>query len=458
MSHIHTKYKNFVMEQRREFGRLTQNHSHDPLFESQVEGFLSGRISKREFSEYLDGEFYLSVNESYLITEGLVQNFVDKVMDKIKSIWKNVNQKIKESKGMQMIMTLMEKVVDGISKFWGVLKKVKWGLILKKMVVSFSVTSLVTYILSQFSAGWVVMMGGKMAAKSVAGKVSGKLFGQDEEKKKEKEGSDEGSESSEEKPKEKVSMWKKIGNGIVTFFKIFKKLKWAVVIFFGVVFVLNLIFSPIFENILQFAKLEKFADIFSENFEKAASSMTQIPAAKPSDFKVNLSGTSIQDQEEMNDNVGEALSDVKENISHDPEEAGEDVREIINGTRKHILGGEGGQSGDGDVVVGGPASLDDSNSDNSDLDDISDEDGGDPTNWKELKNQGYKLPAGQTPIEGKELEDSDITSVGSTQVAALQTLKAKVGMQNFGPAKGVVVYKTLKNGNVEAKWINYKSN
>lgn len=168
-------YRTFIRERKREVNKLTSGLSTDSTFESKVNLLLEGQISNLEFQTYLENDLYLTINENYMINESLASKFADKVKSKIKSLFNNLYQKIKETTGFQMIISFFEKVVSGISRFWKFLKKVKAGKLLKKLAITLGITSLASYILAQFGAGWVALMGGRMGASMIGKKVGDKV-------------------------------------------------------------------------------------------------------------------------------------------------------------------------------------------------------------------------------------------------------------------------------------------
>jgi len=125
-------YRSFIRETKREVNKLTLGKEYDKYFEDKVNLYLNSDITQNEFDNYLDNELYLNINESFLITESLASKFADSVQSKVKSIFKNLYTKIKESKGFEMMISFFDKVASGISKFWKFLKKIKAGKLLKK--------------------------------------------------------------------------------------------------------------------------------------------------------------------------------------------------------------------------------------------------------------------------------------------------------------------------------------
>jgi hypothetical protein len=479
----------------------------------------------------LEHDLYLNINESYLINESLASKFADNVKSKIKSLFNNLYQKLKETSGFEMIISFFEKVVSGLSKFWKFLKKVKAGKILKKLSITLGITSLASYILAQFGAGWAALMGGRMAANILGKKIGDKVVkesfhlklfedflkskdyknihnqnidkindfynrnykiidsyynfifknignskpsinGSSEStlrgggdalpwvqkdlffrgtsklsdlykefdkklkqlkthiknhktngffefinwisnhsilKKKEvesnvkflsetwkninkneksiidefeflvgfkfqasnatntnnknnlsldktdkkntsdktdkkiddndskedsKEDSNKDIESddkkTDDKKESKKSIWSKIGGAISTFFKIFRKLKWAIVIFFGVVFILNLIFFPIFDPILQIAQVSSFSMILSDDFEETANTISSIPKVNLEDVEINTDiSDNLPSDSEVSENIQGAVNDVKDNIEGNEELAAEEADDIV---------------------------------------------------------------------------------------------------------------------------------
>jgi hypothetical protein len=469
-------YRSFIREKKREVNKSTKGVKVDNLFEKKVNFLLEGQITTLEFETYLESELYLNVNETYLINESLASNFADKVISKIKSLFNNLYQKLKEDSGFQMIISFFDKVVSGISKFWNFLKKIKAGKLLKKLSITLGITSLASYILAQFGAGWVALMGARMVAATVGKKVGDKVVGEsfniklyeefilskdyynkstdniqeiDEfytknytvvdsyydqifrnsgsgelynefksrwsqlkvdrkryktafleffnwvvnnqivkkskstieleslkwKKKnqskveiiekfelllgvsaktglnKEKENVindiekklDGDNKETIEKDKidnepikddpidnNKKSIWSKIGGSISKFFKIFRKLKWAIVIFFGVVFILNLIFFPIFEPILQIAQVSSFGTILSDAFEQTANSISSIPNTTTDGVKLNLNvENKLSDNTEVGKNIQGTIDEVKGNIKGNEKLAAEEADDIV---------------------------------------------------------------------------------------------------------------------------------
>jgi hypothetical protein len=492
------KYRNFIRERKREVNKLTNNTSFDLVFEKKVDSLLKDQITSLEFESYLENDFYLYLNESYLINESIASKFADSVKSKAKSIFNNLHNKLKETKGFEMIISFLDKVVSGISKFWKFLKKVNAGKILKKLLITLGITSLASYILTQFGAGWVALMGGRMTAgllgkkignkivkenlnylmlfeqfnrdnykllnlflnkinvstnklnsdlilnfyqsvldskqgskfnqwkdalveilkllrnaansknetrikealiklknhlsiddkgntkiisdnnlSSYLGKSDGRKFGnlhgeilsilssyslietkakseqkpKENTKSQEDKNKEENTKSQEDKNKEentksksdkedyrsqnktgdkKTSIWSKIGSGISKFFKILRKLKWAVVIFFGVVFILNLIFFPIFEPILQIAQVSSFGVVLSDGFEETANAISSIPKVDTSGVKLNLDITdNLPSDSEVTKNIQGSIDDIKENIQGNEEIASKEADDII---------------------------------------------------------------------------------------------------------------------------------
>jgi hypothetical protein len=477
-------YRSFIREKKREVNKSTKGVKVDNLFEKKVNFLLEGQITTLEFETYLESELYLNVNETYLINESLASNFADKVISKIKSLFNNLYQKLKEDSGFQMIISFFDKVVSGISKFWNFLKKIKAGKLLKKLSITLGITSLASYILAQFGAGWVALMGARMVAATVGKKVGDKVVGEsfniklyeefilskdyynktsdniqeinefytknyttidsyydhifrnsgsgelynefksrwsqlkvdrkryktafleffnwvinnqivkkskstieleslkwkkkNESKveiiekfelllgvsaktglNKEKENVindiekklDGDNKETIEKDKidnepikddpidnNKKSIWSKIGGSISKFFKIFRKLKWAIVIFFGVVFILNLIFFPIFEPILQIAQVSSFGTILSDAFEQTANSISSIPNTTTDGVKLNLDvNNKLSDNTEVGKNIQGTIDEVKGNIKGNEELAAKEVNDLVNNMKSNVL-------------------------------------------------------------------------------------------------------------------------
>lgn len=491
-----SNYRTFIRERKREVNKLTTGLSTDSIFETKVNSLLEGQITSLEFENYLENDLYLTINENYMINESLASKFADKVKSKIKSLFNNLYQKLKETNGFQMIISFFEKVVSGVSKFWKFLKKVKAGKLLKKLAITLGITSLASYILAQFGAGWVALMGGRMGASLIGKKVGNKVVkenlnyislfeqfsnikdlnnflskinvstnklnsnliinfyknvidgkfqskfdkwkdvlvnklkhlknatnsrnetrikeslvmlknhlkindegksdiisdsnlksylgksdgrkwgdlhaeilsilsgydlikadigdkntkqdvkkddGSDKNVKKDSQKKDiksdepssdksdkEPGDKSGDKKESKKSIWSKIGGAISKFFKLFRKLKWAIVIFFGVVFILNLIFFPIFEPILQVAEVSSFSMILSDDFEETANAVSSIPKVNLDDVKINTDITGeLPGDSEVNKTIQGAVNDVKGNIEGNEELAAEEADDIV---------------------------------------------------------------------------------------------------------------------------------
>lgn len=496
------KYRTFIREAKRDVNKLTVSNSYDKHFEDKVNLYLSDNITQDEFNNYLDNELYLNINESFLITESLASKFADSVKSKVKSIFNNLYSKIKETKGFEMIISFFSKVSSGFSKFSSFLKKIKAGKLLRKLLITLGITSLASYILTQFGAGWVALMGGRMAANLVGKKVSDKVVKErlnnlmlyeefildneykeinkenldkindfykknykiidsyyeyvfknvgdvslynefksrfkilkdninkkyetspfvefinwfsnnktlkrkdkiksietaserwkksnqnqtsivdefesiiglkftdsDSDKNTKKEldkkdnnkikpdgsitgttnqvgnnkrsnnkGSNNKGSNNKKADNKKTSIWSKIGSSISKLFKILRKLKWAVVIFFGVMFILNLIFSPIFEPILAIANVSSLGMILSDEFEETANAIGSIPKVTTDDVDIKVNITSdLPGDSEVTKNIQGAINDVKDNISDNPEEATNEVTDLANNMKNIAL-------------------------------------------------------------------------------------------------------------------------
>jgi hypothetical protein len=323
-------YREFVRKQKRDIKNLTEGRNFDSIFENKVNSLIEGQITTLEFETYLEHDLYLNINENYLINENLASEFANKVISKVKSLFNNLYKKIKENDGFQMLVTFTEKVTSGLSKFWSILKKIKWGQIIKKLLITLGITSIVSYILSQFSVGWVAMMGARMGSSVIGAKVADKVV--DGKKP---------SPGEKPSPDKKKSLWPKIGTAILNFFKLFKRLKWTIVIFFGVVFVLNLIFNPLFEPILKVAKVATFSTIFSDEFEQTANAIVTIPKVTPSNVNIDLTAADkLSRYPEVSSTVKTAIGEVGESIKENPKEASQEVADLINNTKQEVLSGQ----------------------------------------------------------------------------------------------------------------------
>ena len=626
------KYRSFIRATKRDVNKLTVGYSYDKKFENKVNLYLTDSITQNEFDNYLDNELYLNINESYLITESLASKFADKVSSKVKSIFNNLYSKLKETKGFEMIISFFNKVVSGFSKFWKLLKNIKSGKILKKLLITLGITSLASYILTQFGAGWVALMGGRMTANLIGKKVSDKVvkeglnnlmiyeefilnkdyktinienldkinnfynknyqiidsyyqyvfenignaslynefktrfkmlknsinkkyktssfvefinwflnnkdikrthiiksiefasekwkksnqnqisivdqfesiigfklgssentnkdLGKDLEVKKsesdnksqvkgeEKSNIESKKDSEDNKGKEggdkknqevkKTSIWSKIGSGISKFFKILKKLKWAIVIFFGVVFILNLIFSPIFEPILAIANVSSFGMILSDGFEETANAVGSIPKINASDIKLDLDITDdLPSDSEVTKNLQNVINDVKDNISDNSEAATEDVTDLVNNMKSDVLyDTEENLEGTEEVVKETGDKLTEfwntlEKSVQSKISGMQDKIGVQPggSSFTVDYSLTKSLESGKLSIEDLDKIEKLNTDDFYTSVSKIQQ-NAKVALQNKLSQAGVtnidydlIVYKKLDNGNYRAYYL-----
>lgn len=234
---------------------------------------------------------------------------VDKIKAGLKAMTSALLGKEKGDKAISLMASFVEKIAAGLNKFGEWLKKHKKGIytIIIKLMASLGITSIVSAIMSQFGAGWVAAMGGKLAASAVgkkAGNVAAKAVVKESQLyeeltqvldetehavqagEKEKLGIIEvdpskfanfkvmtpdelkefGIETAKEAGKVKKTMMK-LGTGVVKFFKVYKKLKIALIIAFGVLFILGTyFFNPLLDPVLEVAKLQHFSEIFTHDF------------------------------------------------------------------------------------------------------------------------------------------------------------------------------------------------
>jgi len=169
-------YRNFIREQKRALNKISPDSSYDKVFEAKVDLYLNETIGIKEFERYLDKELYLSTPLNEGIISSVAKKFYKSVTNKVKSFIDNINDKIKSSKGFELVIKFFDKVSTGFNKFYKFLKKVKAGKLLKKMLITLGISSIVTYIFAQFGAGWVALMGGRMAASTVGSKIGNSSY------------------------------------------------------------------------------------------------------------------------------------------------------------------------------------------------------------------------------------------------------------------------------------------
>jgi hypothetical protein len=374
MKHIKS-YRNIIRERKREIVNLTKSFSvkEDNNFIIVCDKYLTDSISIKEFNDYLDNDLDLiNINESWFSDLGdniskkwnISSNFFNSIVAKVKAFIKSYLVKCTQGdlrdKTLELLSSFYEKIMSGMKMFGDFIKKNKKGLysLLTKISVSLGISFTVTYILSFFSAGWVAALGAKMGASMVAKKAGekvsktvvgeGKLhsyntFINEDQQTEQKP---------EQKPEQKATIGSSIkkgalvlGKGILSFFKVLRKFKIAILIFFGTVFILDLIFHPMFAPIVHIAQMHHLSDLFSQDFTPVAN-IPKVDLNKASEVKVvniTKAGASLKaisytsdsiETKDMGQNIGisldQSLNTLKENITNHPQDAAKGTGELIN--------------------------------------------------------------------------------------------------------------------------------
>ena len=354
---INKSPRSYVRQQIKSIKKEGYTTQSDTLFEKQCSAFLSDIISINEFESYLDKDLGLDlVNENFLdFAKEVAVKFFQRVFNKIKIFFSTIFSKMKEGKEkvMELLCTIVDKIMSGLKKFGKWIKEHKKGLytLLVKLVVSLGITSVVSYILSMFGAGWVTAMGVKMGTSIVKKKVSTSVANSVVKEK--KLNYLKNYQKLFESTKDTLL---KIGDGLKKFFSILRKFKIAVLIFFGVVFILNLIFDPVFDSILEIANMSHLSDVFSNGFSVPEPSkipkidveeIKSEPINTNINIKIDLGNTGkehISDVDEtsveLTKSLKTSLNDVSKNISENPEMARKNVANIVNQLHEEVKNSE----------------------------------------------------------------------------------------------------------------------
>ena len=349
--------RKIIREQIKEIKKSGFTPEVDSLFKEQCNLFISGGITIHQFDSYLEKDLGLNeVNESFFDwSKKVAVKFFQRVFNKVKIFFSTIFSKIKENreKIMEMLCVIVDKIMSGLKKFGKWIKENKKGLhtLMVKIIVSLSISAVVSYILSMFGTGWVAAMGVKMGTSAVSKKVGGSVASAVTKEKK----------LNYLKTYQKVfeSMKDnllKIGSGLKKFFDVLKKFKIAILIFFGVVFILNLMFDPMFDPILEIAGMTKLSDVFSNSFAiptpdkiskididdiKSSSIKTDV------NIKLDLGETGkeyIENADETNSelikNIKLSVNDASKNITEDPELAKKNITNIVNQLHEEIQNSE----------------------------------------------------------------------------------------------------------------------
>ena len=357
MKHIKS-YRNIIRERKRELDKLTKsfNDNDDNDFIIVCDKYLTDSISIKEFNDYLDNDLKLNVmNESWFtdLVGGKKWNatseFFNSIVSKVKSFSKSYLVKCSDEslrdKTLELLSTLYERIMSGMKMFGEFIKKNKKGLYtsLTKISVSLGISFTVTYILSFFSVGWVAALGAKMGASVISKKAGEKtskvLVG---EGKIHRYNSFINEESTIGSSIKKGAL--SLGKGILSFFKVLRKFKIAILIFFGTVFILDLIFHPMFSPIVHIAQMNHLSDIFSQDFTPVTN-IPKVDLTKASEVKVvNLAkaGASLKAISYANDNIetkdmgqtfgsglDQSLNNLKDVTDH-PQEVAKGAGELVN--------------------------------------------------------------------------------------------------------------------------------
>lgn len=354
---INKSPRSYVRQQIKSIKKVGYTPKSDTLFEKQCSAFLSDRISIDEFESYLDKDLGLDlVNENFLdFAKEVAVKFFQRVFNKIKIFFSTIFSKMKEGKEkvMELLCTIVDKIMSGLKKFGKWIKEHKKGLytLLVKLVVSLGITSVVSYILSMFGAGWVTAMGVKMGTSIVKKKVSTSVANSVVKEK--KLNYLKNYQKLFESTKDTLL---KIGDALKKFFSILRKFKIAVLIFFGVVFILNLIFDPVFDSILEIANMSHLSDVFSNGFSVPEPSkipkidveeIKSEPINTNINIKIDLGNTgkehlsSVDETSvELTKSLKTSLNDVSKNISENPEMARKNVANIVNQLHEEVKNSE----------------------------------------------------------------------------------------------------------------------
>jgi predicted transcriptional regulator len=202
-----------------------------------------------------------------------------------------------------------------------------------------------------FGAGWVTAMGVKMGSSIVNKKVSSSVA-----KSVVKEKKFNHLKNYQKLFESTKDTLLKIGDGLKKFFSVLRKFKIAVLIFFGVVFILNLIFDPIFDSILSIANMSHLSDVFSNGF--SVPEPTKIPKidiekieSEPIktniNIKLDLGNTGKEYVNNVDETSGEltkslqtSINDASKNISENPEMARKNVANIVNQLHEEVKNSE----------------------------------------------------------------------------------------------------------------------
>jgi hypothetical protein len=324
---------------------LNQYKDLESEFLNLCEGYINNEISLSDFT--------LRVNESVLINESwfsdlgdnikkkwsISSNFFSSILSKIKIFIKKyliqIFKKETRDKVLEMISVFFEKFYSGLNTFGEFLKKNKKGLysILKKISISLGISFTVSYLLSFFGVGWVAAMGVKIGASSISKQITKKI-----------------GESVEQIKKGAIAL----GKGIISFFKVLRKFKIAILIFFGTVFILNLIFDPFFEPLVHIANLHHLSDIFSDNYTPPTSfnpiDTTKVDTVKNLHFEkvgpafgaVQLNSEHITEDDNVsqiiNQNISKGIESVKPELTKHPQEAAKQMGDLVNQLMTHSKG------------------------------------------------------------------------------------------------------------------------
>lgn len=351
-------YRNIIRERKRELDKLTKsfNVNDDNDFIIVCDKYLSDSISIKEFNDYLDNDLKLNMMNENWFTDlvggkkwNATSEFFNSIVAKIKSFSKSYLVKCSDEslrdKTLELLSTLYERIMSGMKMFGDFIKRNKKGLYtsLTKISVSLGISFTVTYILSFFSVGWVAALGAKMGASVIskkAGEKTSKVLVGEEKIHRYNSFINEESTIGSSIKKGALSL----GKGILSFFKVLRKFKIAILIFFGTVFILDLIFHPIFAPIVQIAQMNHLSDIFSQDFTPVTN-IPKVDLTKASEVKVvNLAkaGASLKAISYDNDNIeakdmgqtfgsglDQSLNNLKDVTDH-PQEVAKGAGDLVN--------------------------------------------------------------------------------------------------------------------------------
>jgi DNA-directed RNA polymerase subunit N (RpoN/RPB10) len=373
-------YHGYIKQQKRDVKKVSKKYNikEDYIFGDYCENYISGNITILEFNNYLTDDLYLNItekelnenfdsqgnlmilNESLLtrypdLSEGLLDlpmEFFKRIVAKIKNFLSKTLSKISENKEkvMEVLASFFGVIFKGLKTFGNFLVKNKKGIksTLTKISVSLGITATVSYLLSFFGAGWAVAMGAKMGASVVGKKVGKAVVG-------EKPTQTQNIQTQTQKLEESIkSTLMKIGAGIIAFFKILRKFKIAVLIFFGVIFILELIFEPLFAPILQIASMSNFTDIFSDTFSVSVDTLPEVEVPENIEIDGNIAGLGslnmdINDVEldadaNLDGSMANSMKDTwnlsKGNITENPTESSKSMVLLYNQVKTQV-GSEG---------------------------------------------------------------------------------------------------------------------